>query len=175
MNFKNLLYLTSLVFSCCLTTTPLFAKDYSQLSTQGFIYQINQKAAIQAQINQRKLDAFNTKIAKIQNPTTKINDPIVTGLKRADQRNLTPINCDDPSSAYNYPSNYLYNKDQQKIYQLHPFAKCISTPATQQPTTLPQTTTPATTTINTSLPIVGDNQLTNKNNAKTPTNWNINY
>ncbi|MGD9108394.1 MAG: hypothetical protein PVI75_04405 [Gammaproteobacteria bacterium] len=136
--------LLGLAFTASATVPP---------NVNSFIDELNQKATIQQQENLEKLQEFKA-IATTKTPqSTKI----LSALQKSDDTtNGKTINCDE-SNEYNYPSNFVYDKNHQKIYRLHPFAKCfVKQPTEQTPITLEQPKT--------------DKAATQKS-----TEWNINY
>lgn len=143
----------------CYTTIPLLlgltipAGAAIPSNVNSFIDELNQKAAIQQQENQEKLQEFKT-IATTKTPQL---NKISSALQKSDDTtNGETINC-DKADEHNYPSNFVYNEKHQKIYRLRPFAKCkVTQPTEPTPTTLEQPKTDQTT-------------------EQKSTEWNINY
>ncbi|MGD9152676.1 MAG: hypothetical protein PVG30_03335 [Gammaproteobacteria bacterium] len=143
---------------CCTTILLLLGLVFTAnaavpSNVNSFIDELNQKAVIQQQENQEKLQEFKA-IATTKSPqSTKIPSAL---QKSDDTTNGKTINCDE-SNEYNYPSNFVYNEKHQKIYRLHPFAKCkVTQPTEQAPTTLEQ-------------------PKMDKTATQKSTQWNINY
>lgn len=127
----------------------------------SFVAEQNQNALIQKQQNATELRNFNSSLQSLTNKnSTAPTNNISLALQTAKMNNSVPkINCNGKNDEYNYPSNYVYNENQQKIYRLHPFAKCIvNTPVEPAPiSTQPD-------------------KVTNSTETKsTTTQWNINY
>lgn len=141
----------------CLTIFISSAYAYGAVPSNihAFINKINQHAVIQKQKNALSLQKFNNSIKKIGDEKSSVTSPISLALQNSAA--TTPeINCNGANDEYNYPSNFVYNENNQKIYRLHPFAKCItSAPTAQSPVTMPS------------------NNTTEK--KETSTQWNINY
>lgn len=121
-------------------------------NVNSFIDELNQKAGIQQQENQEALHKFKSIATSSSQP-----NKIASTLQKSDSSNREKtINCDEPNE-YNYPSNFVYDGNHQKIYRVRPFAKCeVTQPTEQTPTTLEQPKT--------------DQAATQKS-----TEWNINY
>jgi hypothetical protein len=143
---KSKVIISTLVCCLCCISTTLLAVNKKQLySVQDFIDNINQKATLQKQKNTENLREFNAKIKKLQyQQPTQESQQATNTLKQLKQANSTPIiNCNDPNNPNNFPSNYFYNHQQQRIYQKQPFAKCqpiITTPTITSPVAIPTAT-----------------------------------
>jgi len=139
----------------CLTIFVSTAYGAVPSNIHAFIDKINQNAVIQKQKNALSLQEFNNSIKKLGDEKLSVTNPISLALQNSNTK--TPaINCNGGNDEYNYPSNFVYNENNQKIYRLHPFAKCSTTaPAEQSPVTM---------------------QSGNATEKKeTSTQWNINY
>jgi hypothetical protein len=96
-------------------------------------------------------------------------DKLSTTLQKPGISTSAPnINCNNTNDEYNYPSNYVYDENHQKIYRRHPFAKCIqTTPTEQQPVAIKQNST--------ALPVADNNEKNLRDSQTTSTQWDINY
>jgi len=149
-------------FILCLTifASTAFGSVPSNINT--FVTNLNKDALIQQQQNAISLRKFN---ASIKSSANKKSSEPVNNISSALQTSKTDatvptVNCNGENDESNYPSNYVYNENKQKIYRLHPFAKCIITaPTEQQPVIMqPDKTTDKTT-----------------DKKDTTPQWNINY
>jgi hypothetical protein len=148
-------------FIFCLTifTSAAFGSVPANINT--FINNLNKDASIQQQQNDIALRNFNTSIKSLTDK--KSAEPVnnITLALQASKMNgsVPSVNCNGENDEYNYPSNYVYNENGQKVYRLHPFAKCIVTAPTEQQPVTTVTTQPDKTT----------------DKKDTTTQWNINY
>lgn len=157
MKFK-IIFLTRFAVAKFIFCLTIFAPTvYSAVpqNIHAFVNKINQNAAIQKQKNALSLQKFNASIKRLGDDKSPTTNPISLALQNPSAE--TPeINCAGANDEYNYPSNFVYNENNQKIYRLHPFAKCItSAPTAQAPVAMQS-----------------DNTTEKK---ETSTQWNINY
>ena len=116
----------------------------SSFDARAFVARQNQAALEQAQKNKEILrkNEEAVKIAQEQAARDKsvskdVSSKPSTETTKEDTTkkfNLTTpppfCNCNDTYSKYNYKSNYLYDHQGGKVYQIEPYCKCRSTPTT---------------------------------------------
>jgi|GEM_PF-3708318 hypothetical protein len=174
---KNRLIYISLLCACFGLPAVCGATTNNNAAFQENAISLNRAAAEQQQKNQaalqKKQKSFTGKTAQDSSKTD-------AALQQPGASASTPvINCDDPNDPNNYPTNYLYNKQQKKTYRLQPFAKCDDSPPS---VTAPLSTkaSPATTQQTTMLPLAAPQKTDAASSTTTqqapPTNkWNIQY
>ena len=167
MKFKYIYCLT--IFALLASSLNLvLANNSVPPNINAFIAQLNQKAAIQQQKNKVSLHEFNATVSQLQSKKQPI-DKLSSTLQTANNSDKVPtVNCNNPNDEYNYPSNYVYDENHQKVYRRRPFAKCIqAAPTEQQPVALKQNAT--------SLPTADNNEKNLRDSQTTSTQWDINY
>jgi len=164
MKFKLIYIFVFLSFSLNL----VLANNSAPSNINNFIDHLNQKASVQNQKNKANLNEFNTTVNQLQSKKPPV-DKLSSTFQKANNSNNTPtINCNNQNDGYNYPSNYVYDENHQKIYRRRPFAKCIqTTPTEQQPVAIKQNAT--------ALPTADNNNKNLRDSQTTSTQWDINY
>ena len=147
MKYKVLIGLTIFASSVCAAVPS---------NIHAFMDKMNHNAVVQKQKNLLKQQKFDASVQRSQQEDAPPAISPVSSILKNSNGTTSEINCDE-SNEYNYPSNFVYNENHQKVYRLHPFAKCMtSAPGAQTPVVTPQS----------------DNA---KEKEQTTSQWNINY
>lgn len=108
MKNKGLIFI---IVSCCLWNVSWAAIDASSFMAkrrQSLMKQRHDHEARRQQINEGSQNV------------------VASDDKKANKAQETTVTCDceDPNSPYNYPTNFCYDIQKNKLYRLNPYCKC---------------------------------------------------